>query len=147
MYLCVWQTFYISSKIYLNCHLQWRFSMTPIMITITITMLIIIMTMCLYHESVGVKVFGKNTCGGDAYITLQSSLFSLFSHVRNSPWIKASQYKPSFEFKSRVKVIKWCWKKWNEHNLMYICHKQCEIMHKIQRKSSNGQFCCFHYVR
>ena len=37
--------------------------------------------------------------------------------------------------------------KWNEHNLMYIYHKQCEIMQKIQRISSNGQFHCFHYVR
>ena len=25
-----------------------------------------------------------------------------------------------------VKVVKWCRKKWNEHNLMYIYHKQCE---------------------
>ena len=47
----------------------------------------------------------------------------------------------------KVKVVKWCQKKWNEHNLMYICHKQCEIMHNIQRNSSNGQFHCFHYVR
>ena len=40
----------------------------------------------------------------------------------------------------KVKVVKRCRKKWNEHNLMYICHKQCEIMHNIQRNRSNGQF-------
>ena len=33
----------------------------------------------------------------------------------------------------KVKVVKWCQKKWNEHNLMYVCHKQYEIMHNIQR--------------
>ena len=27
----------------------------------------------------------------------------------------------------KVKVVKWCRKKLNEHNLMYIYHKQCEI--------------------
>ena len=30
-------------------------------------------------------------------------------------------------------------KKWYEHNLMYIYHKQCEIMQKFQWNSSNGQ--------
>ena len=39
----------------------------------------------------------------------------------------------------KVKVVKWCRKKWNEHNLMYIYHKQCEIKQKIQWNSSNGQ--------
>ena len=38
-----------------------------------------------------------------------------------------------------VKVVKWCLKMWNEHNLMNIYHKQCEIMQKIQWNSSNGQ--------
>ena len=37
----------------------------------------------------------------------------------------------------KVKVVKWCRKKWNEHNMIYIYHKQCEI--KIQWNSSNGQ--------
>ena len=27
----------------------------------------------------------------------------------------------------KIKVVKWCRKKWNEHYLMYIYHKQCEI--------------------
>ena len=63
--------------------------------------------------------------------TTQSRLMSWYESCR---WVK-------------VKVIKWCQKKWNEHNLMYICHKQCEIMHKFQRNSSNGPFHCFHYVR
>jgi len=61
----------------------------------------------------------------------QSRLMSWYESCR---WVK-------------VKVVKWCRKKWNEHNLMYICHQQCEIMHKFQRNSSNGQFDCFHYVR
>ena len=39
----------------------------------------------------------------------------------------------------KVKVVKWCRKKWNEHNLMTIYHKQCEIKQKIQWNSSNGQ--------
>ena len=38
-----------------------------------------------------------------------------------------------------VKVVKRCRKKWNEHNLMYIYHKQCEIKQKNQWNSSNGQ--------
>ena len=37
------------------------------------------------------------------------------------------------------KVAKRCWKQFNEHNLMYIYHIQCENMQKIQWKSSNGQ--------
>ena len=39
----------------------------------------------------------------------------------------------------KVKVAKWCRKKWNEHNLMYIYHKQCETKQKNQWNSSNGQ--------
>ena len=63
-------------------------------------------------------------------VTTQSRLMSWYEYWK---WVK-------------VKVVKWCQKKWNEHNLMYICHKQCEIMQKIRRISSNGQFHCFHYV-
>ena len=36
-----------------------------------------------------------------------------------------------------VKVVKWCRKEWNEHNLMYIYQKQCEIMQKIQFEQLN----------
>ena len=32
----------------------------------------------------------------------------------------------------KLKAAKWCWKQQNEHNLMYIYHKQCENMQKIQ---------------
>ena len=39
----------------------------------------------------------------------------------------------------KVKVVKWCRKKWNKPNLMHIYHKQSEIMQKIQWNSSNGQ--------
>ena len=31
----------------------------------------------------------------------------------------------------KVKVVKWCRKKWNKPNLMYIYHKQSEIMQKV----------------
>ena len=47
-----------------------------------------------------------------------------------------SQLVWSFESQSRVKVkvVKWCRKKWNDHNLMYIYHKQCEILQKKSPK-------------
>ena len=32
----------------------------------------------------------------------------------------------------KLKVAKRCWKQLNEHNLMYIYHRQCENMQKIQ---------------
>ena len=44
----------------------------------------------------------------------------------------------------KLKVAKWCWKQQNEHNLIYIYHKQCENMQKIQWKCSNGQIQCFY---
>ena len=43
----------------------------------------------------------------------------------------------------KLKVAKKCLKQLNEHNLVYIYHKQCENMQKIQRESSNGQIRCF----
>ena len=39
----------------------------------------------------------------------------------------------------KMKVVKWCRKKWNDHNMMYIYHKQCEIKQKNRWNSSNGQ--------
>ena len=39
----------------------------------------------------------------------------------------------------KLKVAKRCWKQWSEHNLMYIYHKWCENMQKIQWKCSNDQ--------
>ena len=42
-----------------------------------------------------------------------------------------------------VKVVKWCRKKWNEHNLMCIYHKQCEIMQKNRWNSSKANFTDF----
>ena len=61
----------------------------------------------------------------------------------------AFQYNHSFGFQKpmKVKVVKWGWNKWNEHDLMHIYHKQCEIIQKIEWNSSNGQIHCFHYVR
>ena len=60
-------------------------------------------------------------------------------------WLRQSQLVCSFESQSwvKVKVVKWCRKKWNEHNLMYIYHKQYEIKQKIQWNSSNGQLHLF----
>ena len=43
----------------------------------------------------------------------------------------------------KAKMVKWCWKKWNEPILMHIYNKQCEIMQKNRLKSSNGQIHCF----
>ena len=67
-----------------------------------------------------------------------------FLQIRN---MTASQYNPWFEFQSwmKVKVVKWCRKKkkWNEHNLMHIYHKQCEIMQKNQWNSSKANFTDF----
>ena len=37
-----------------------------------------------------------------------------------------------------LKVVILVSEKWNEHNLMYIDHKQCEIMQKIQWNSSKA---------
>ena len=42
-----------------------------------------------------------------------------------------------------VKVVILVSEKWNEHNLMYIYHKQCEIMQKIQWNSSKANFTDF----
>ena len=40
---------------------------------------------------------------------------------------------------AEVKVVKWCWNKWNGHILVHIYHKQCEFIQKIRWKGSNGQ--------
>ena len=42
-----------------------------------------------------------------------------------------------------LKVVILVSEKWNEHNLMYIDHKQCEIMQKIQWNSSKANFTDF----
>ena len=61
-------------------------------------------------------------------------------HIR--VYMSQSQLVWSFESQSRVKVkvVKWCRKKWFDHNQMYIYHKQCEILQKNHRNSSNIQF-------
>ena len=50
--------------------------------------------------------------------------------------ILKTQCKDEFRIPSgrtqKLKVAKWCRKHLNEHNLMYIYHKQCENMQKIQ---------------
>ena len=52
-----------------------------------------------------------------------------------------SQLVWSFESQNwvKVKVVTRCWKKWNKHNLMYIYHKQSEILQN-NWTSSNVQF-------
>ena len=78
-------------------------------------------------------------------IWVQTNFFFRFSHVKRRCEAQEmcgkslnglfrgittqSQLVWSFESQSwvKVRVVKWCRKKWNEHNLMYIYHKQCEI--------------------
>ena len=69
--------------------------------------------------------------------------------LNHKPHMTAFQYNHSFGFQKpmKLKVVKWGWKNWNEHDLMHIFHKQCEIIQKIEWNSSNGQIHCFHYVR
>ena len=38
------------------------------------------------------------------------------------------------------KVAKWCWKQQNEHNLMYIYHKQCEKGKQINESAQTAEF-------
>ena len=38
--------------------------------------------------------------------------------------------------RKNLKMVKWGWNMWNGHILVYIYHKQCGIMQKIQWKSS-----------
>ena len=49
--------------------------------------------------------------------------------------------------RAKLKVVKWCQKRWNWPILMYIYHKQCEIIQKIQWKGSNSQLQCFYNGR
>ena len=60
-----------------------------------------------------------------------------------------SQINPSYECGKwmKVKVAKWCWKKWNGPILMHIYDKQYEIMQKNQWKCPNFQTSCFYNGR
>ena len=42
-----------------------------------------------------------------------------------------------------VKVVILVSEKWNEHNLMYIDHKQCEIMQKFNETAQTANFTDF----
>ena len=57
----------------------------------------------------------------------------------------ASQIKPLYQCRKqmKVKVVKWCWKKWNGPILMRIHAKQCEIMQKINKKAQTAKFTVF----
>ena len=43
-----------------------------------------------------------------------------------------------------LKVVKWCWKRWNGPILMHIYDKQCVFMQTNQWKGSNIQIQCFY---
>ena len=73
---------------------------------------------------------------GSQIFELVIAMGALMTQSRLMSWYESCRW-------AKVKVVKWCRKKRNEHNLMYICHQQCEIMHKFQRNSSNGQFLLF----
>ena len=72
---------------------------------------------------------------------------SLLKHGEGKCFYVKTQCQDEFRILSsrtqKLKLVKWCWKQQSEHNLMYIYHKQCENMQKIQWKSSNGQIQCF----
>ena len=72
----------------------------------------------------------------------QVLFFGFYAYI----YMTASQLNPSFECGEgmKVKVVKWCWKKWNWPILMHIYDKQCEIMQKNQWKSPNIQIQCFY---
>ena len=86
-----------------------------------------------------------------------------WAHLNMAQSRLMSQYQSGSWMK--VKVVKWCFKKWNEHIPMY--HKQCRVMHKSnglgplnnlwkglriiacsrkqnKNKGSNDQFQCFY---
>merc|ERR1719239_1576345 len=47
----------------------------------------------------------------------------------------------------KLKVAKRCWKQLNEHNLMYIYHKQCENMQKFNERAQTAKFSVFSRLR
>ena len=73
------------------------------------------------------------------------------AHMTSSHWPPLFHPMTRFENEVRIycqsrknlKVVKWGWKLWNGHILVYIYHKQCGIKQKNQWKSSNGQLQCF----
>ena len=48
-----------------------------------------------------------------------------------------------FQKPMKVKVVKWGRKNWNEHDLMHIYHKQCEIIQKLNEIAQTARFTVF----
>jgi len=67
-------------------------------------------------------------------------LFLIMTHCELVWWEQSRNW-------TKVKVVKWCQKRWNWPILMYIYHIQCEILQKIQWKGSNSQLQCFYNGR
>ena len=77
-------------------------------------------------------------------IFLWQAFYNIFIFINSDIIIEIemsqSQLVWSFESQSRVKVkvVKWCRKKWNEHNLVYVYHKQWEIKQKFNETAQNS---------
>ena len=91
------------------------------------------------------------------FCVLCDQYLDVFFLIPNAWWNYSDKSKPKFNmtqnrlmvaFDSQkgpnLKVVKWCWKGWNGPILVHIYDKQCEIIQKIQWKSSNFQFQCFY---
>ena len=78
-----------------------------------------------------------------------SQLDQGYTYIYIYTYMTRSQINPSYECGKwmKVKVAKWCWKKWNGPFLMHIYDKQCEIMQKNQWKGPNFQIQCFYNER
>ena len=85
---------------------------------------------------------------GDQFLS-RAEFRQVLQNFIQIPYMTAFQNNHSFWFQKpmKVKVVKWGKKKWNEHDLMHIYHKQCEIIQKIEWNSSNDQIHYFHYMR
>ena len=63
--------------------------------------------------------------GFDTVIVLRGNFMSLKTQCQDEVRILSGRAQ-------KFKVAKQCWKQLNEHNMMYIYHKQCENMQKNQ---------------
>ena len=77
----------------------------------------------------------KNTCSLDVVLSPSPKLNKTHNRLMVA---FDSQKGPN------LKVVKWCWERWNGSILVHISDKQCEIIQKIQWKSSNFQIQCFY---
>ena len=70
------------------------------------------------------------------------SALGLFSNFLSLTPMTHNQLRVAIECRKgvKVKVVKWCWKKWSGPILMHIYAKQCEIMQKIDEKAPTVKF-------